>query len=508
MKSDPTVEPKERLVSATVAFVRTHVWLILAVSALVVAPCLWHPRIEAGDLGSHVYNAWLVQLIQRGQAPGLYLATRWNNVLFDLAIGWTSKWTGLPEAEKLVVPIFVLIFFWGCFALISAASRKPAWYLTPAIAILAYGWTFHAGFINCYVSLGLAFFGAAIFWRGNRRERLWTLACAPLIVLAHPMGLIWLMGTAAYITLSEWIPGWKRILLLPAAALTLAGMRIYIAQQVRVTYIADPFYWFNGADQLWLFGHRCAVLATVAFFAGAACFLYDAIRKRKAGTLWTAYRIPLELYAISILAVVVLPNGIRATHSFGMIIQRFTTTVGALGLCVFARVDLKKWHLAGLIAVAAVFFVFLYQDTGLLNQSEQQVRMLVRQVPNGARVTYTMMTPTGSRIPFFVHLVDRPCIGRCFVYENYEAASEEFRVRVQARNHIVVEDPTPRCEMERGHYVVQASDLPVYQIYQPVEDRRILRIQELKAGEENGSMGLRQKASNFCTAMWGPYPRT
>src|ERR1035438_5005028 len=86
------------------------------------------------------------------------------------------------------------------------------------------------------------------------------------------------------------------------------------------------------------------------------------------------------------------------------------------------------------------------------NQSEQKVRTLVSQVPNGARVTYTMMTPKGYRIPFFVHLVDRPCIGRCFVYENYEAASEEFRVRVQARNHVVVEDPTPRCEMERGHY--------------------------------------------------------
>ena len=56
------------------------------------------------------------------------------------------------------------------------------------------------------------------------------------------------------------------------------------------------------------------------------------------------------------------------------------------------------------------------------NQSEQKVRTLVSQVPNGARVTYTMMTPKGSRIPFFVHLVDRPCIGRCFVYENYAGA--------------------------------------------------------------------------------------
>jgi hypothetical protein len=106
---------------------------------------LWLPHpvydirgIEAGDLGSHVYNAWLAQLIERGQAPGLYLVTKWSNVLFDLAIGWTTEWMGLPEAEKLVVPIFVLIFFWGCFALISAASRKPAWYLTPAIAMLTF----------------------------------------------------------------------------------------------------------------------------------------------------------------------------------------------------------------------------------------------------------------------------------------------------------------------------------------------------------------------------------
>jgi hypothetical protein len=54
-------------------FVRTKKWLILAVSVAMIVPCLWHRRIEAGDLGSHVYNAWLAQLVEKGQAPGLYI---------------------------------------------------------------------------------------------------------------------------------------------------------------------------------------------------------------------------------------------------------------------------------------------------------------------------------------------------------------------------------------------------------------------------------------------------
>jgi len=53
---------------------------IFVLSALLAVPCFWHRRIEAGDLASHVYNAWLGQLIEKGQAPGLYLVSRWDNV--------------------------------------------------------------------------------------------------------------------------------------------------------------------------------------------------------------------------------------------------------------------------------------------------------------------------------------------------------------------------------------------------------------------------------------------
>ena len=54
-------------------FVRAKKWIILAISIAMIVPCLWHRRIEAGDLASHVYNAWLAQLIEKGQAPGLYI---------------------------------------------------------------------------------------------------------------------------------------------------------------------------------------------------------------------------------------------------------------------------------------------------------------------------------------------------------------------------------------------------------------------------------------------------
>ena len=52
-----------------------------AVSAALLIPVYWHRRIEAGDLGSHLYNAWLAQLIRQGQAPGLWIARQWNNVV-------------------------------------------------------------------------------------------------------------------------------------------------------------------------------------------------------------------------------------------------------------------------------------------------------------------------------------------------------------------------------------------------------------------------------------------
>src|SRR6202171_3533982 len=183
-------------------------WLqAVAISAGLLIPCFWHRRIEAVDLGSHVYNAWLAQLIERGQAPGLYLARQWNNVLFDLLLLKLGNVFGLAAAQKILVPLCVLIFFWGAFALTAAVSRRPPWFLLPCLAMLAYGWTFNVGFFNYYLSLGLGFFAIALVWAGRGWERILAAIPAALALVAHPQGFVWLVGCIGYVVLWRWLRG-------------------------------------------------------------------------------------------------------------------------------------------------------------------------------------------------------------------------------------------------------------------------------------------------------------
>jgi hypothetical protein len=139
-------------------------FLFLIVSILLLVPCFWHRHIEAGDLGSHVYNAWLAELIDQGKAPGLYTVTQWDNVLFDLLLLSFGKLCGWLLAEKLATSLCVLVFFWGLFALMKTVSWQSPWFLTPCIAMLAYGYIFHMGFFNYYLSLGLGCIGLSLIW--------------------------------------------------------------------------------------------------------------------------------------------------------------------------------------------------------------------------------------------------------------------------------------------------------------------------------------------------------
>src|SRR5713101_3587593 len=185
------IERQGSCLAAGVRFVRERRLHAAIISVGLMIPCFWHRRIEAGDLGSHVYNAWLAQLIERGQGPGLHLARQWNNVLFDILLLKLGNLLGLAAGQKILVPLCVLIFFWGTFALISAVSRRPPWSLLPCLAMLAYGWTFNLGFFNYYLSLGLGFFAIAIVWSGRGRELVLAALLAVIVLVAHPQGFVW-----------------------------------------------------------------------------------------------------------------------------------------------------------------------------------------------------------------------------------------------------------------------------------------------------------------------------
>ena len=483
--------------NSPVTFVWRRRWLILAMSLLVLVPCFWHPRIEAGDLASHVYNAWLAQLIEKGQAPGLYVAKQWNNVLFDLALFKAAKPVGFAAAQKIVVGLCVLIFFWGVFAFITAITGRPPWFLTPCIAMLAYGYSFNMGFLNYYLSLGLACFSLAFFLRA--RGVGWVLGALliPLTLLAHPIGFLWLIGTLTYIKLREKLPGWWKLALPSAAAGSFLALNRYMAQHAAkfmVDWDRGPFYLYNGADQLALYGERYFLLAGAAFFFGVFCVALDAYAgRRDTSSWWKPFELPFELYLVTFCATSLVPENLRPSLYggwIGLLGSRLTTISAIFGLCFLGFLKPRKWHFVGSTACAMVFFVFLHQDTNWLNRLEANAESITTALPTGTRVIATIWAPPGSRVSFIGHVVDRACIGHCFNYANYEAASGEFRVRVRPGSRAVTASSDDSEDMESGEYEVGDDDLPLKQIYQcDASDLTRLCIRDLESGETNGRIG-------------------
>jgi hypothetical protein len=478
-------------------FLPERKWPILAISLVLILPCLWHRRIEAGDLGSHVYNAWLAQLIAKGQAPGLYIVRQWNNVLFDWTLLHAANAVGFASAEKVVVSLCVLIFFWGVFSLVAAASGQLPWFLTPAIAMLTYGYSFNMGFLNYYLSLGLASFSLALLWRGRGLERLVGFLIVPFILLAHPIGFLWLAGMALYLLLWTKLPRWWNLLAPVSALAALFVLHWYLAHQsvFPVDWVHDPFYLMTGADQLTLYGQRYVVLGWAALAFGVLCFLVDVISRRRDTSFWQSLRLPAEFYLVAVVAVALLPENLRPSITggwIGLLASRLTAITAIFGLCLMSCLKPRKWHLVGFGACAIVFFAFLYQDTLVLNRMESNAEALVSRLPFGTRIIATIWAPPGSRVSFIGHIADRACIGHCFSYANYEPSSGQFRIRAQPGSPVVSASDDDTEDMQAGVYDVEDEDLPMMQIYQCDEkDLTKLCIRDLASGEKNGRLGYK-----------------
>jgi hypothetical protein len=462
-----------------------------------VAPCFWHRRIEAGDLASHTYNAWLAQLVEKGQAPGVYAVHQWNNVLFDWMLLYSAKILGFAAGEKIAVAVCVLVFFWGVFALLSAVSGKAPWFLTPCIGMLAYGYSLNMGFLNYYLSVGLACFALAVTREGRGANWIAGAAFALLTYLAHPLGFVWLAGTWIHVSI------WRRLrnqwkLLLPGTAI--AGLFLlhwYLAHRARfpVDWSSPPFYALNGSDQLALYGARYIWVAGAAFAFGLISFFADAIVRQRDSAFWSALRLPVELYAVLFCATSLLPENLQPplyAGWIGLLVTRLTTISAVLGLCVLGTLQPRKWHVAGFGLCAVAFFSFLYQDTLQLNRMEVAAEQLVKDLPEGTRALATIWAPEGSRINFIGHEVDRACIGHCFSYVNYEPSSGQFRLRVRPGSPVVTASNDDSEDMQSGEYEVGDDDLPMMQIYQcDDKDLTKLCIRPLVVGEKNGRLGYK-----------------
>ncbi|MDP9147450.1 MAG: hypothetical protein M3N22_07300 [Acidobacteriota bacterium] len=497
---------KRSALSAGLDFVREHVARVVGLSLLVTIPCIWHRHIEAGDLPSHTYNAWLADLLQHGAAPGLYTVWRWTNILFDFLLLYLGKGFGFFVGAKIVVMICVLIFFWGIFSLVAVASGRAPWFLAPTIAMLTFGYTFNMGFFNYYLSMGLACIGLALLWREEQRD--W-FAAAPILLLAlfaHPLGPLWLVATIGYLLARKRLEGpWALIL-------PLASIAAFVALHWYLTHIATfevnwrdrPFYLFNGVDQLVVYGSRyrwVAIALLTIFLIWLLVELFD----------WkqhTLVRKPLsvlyELYFVAFWATALLPADVRfdpASSWLGLIVPRITVICAILSLCIIGTFRPRRWAFASLVICAVVFFAFLYQDTEPLNRLEAHVESITTKLPYGTHVVPVLEPNPDSRISFIEHVVDRACIAHCFVYSNYEPSSGQFRLRVLPGSPVAAGISDDTQQMEAGNYIVKPSDPPLKMIYQcSPADFTVVCVRDLKVGDSTAPPAAESLDSDSSTS--------
>jgi hypothetical protein len=468
---------------------RSYYLLILLISAALLVPCFWHKHVISCDLASHTYNAWLATLIERGQAPSLYIAHQWNNVFFDIILLQLCKLFGFALGEKLAVSLLVLLFFWGSFALAAAASRRAPWFVVPLLAMVAYGWTFAIGFSNYYLSLALAFWGIAYFWRAPAWHIVFAIPFAGLIYLAHPFGVAWFVGATVFVFLSRWLPGMAQIFLAALGIGLVFAARLYLRNHYSMDF-SQPRYLVSGIDQL-ILSVKFRLLAKILLYFGAACFLFDLYLSRKEVTLVARLATPISLYVVSLATVLLLPDAIflpQYALPFSFITMRLTAICAVSAICVLAMMAPRYWSALGFLVAAGFFFFLLWQETKPIEALETQAEQLIATIPANHRVIATIRPFPSSRFYFPSHLVDRACIGKCFSYSNYEPSSRQFRVHVLPGSPIADSSALAADKMQMGTYVVQAADLPAYQIEQCTSDLSKLCIRELKEGEVNGRL--------------------
>jgi len=468
---------------------RVRFGLVPGVSLLLLLPCLWQSRIQAGDLASHVYNAWLVELIQEGRLHGLITVPSLTNVLFDLMLSGVLRIAGPGAAQRVAVGVSVLLFVWGAFAFAAAVSRSRPWHVLPCAAMLAYGWVFHMGFFNFHLSLGLCFWALAACWRPTRQR---VLAGGGILILAstaHALPVLWTLGLLGYTAAARRAPARYRPLMTGGCVVLLAAVNRILMTMYFSYWSPRQVVAASGADQVWVFGEKYG-LVMLGLVAGW-CWLLTRLWRRR-GKLRVLLSIPFQLCVLSAAVVVAIPNMILLPlyrHGLAYIPERMSLAVGVCVCALLAAAPARRSEQAAMWTLASVFFFFVYVDERALNRFEDRIDAVVAGLPPFQRVV-TTFTDRSGRIDAVYHMVDRACIGRCFSYANYEASTLQFRVRANGRNPYVVARYDDSWGIHIGNYTWQESDLPAYKIDLDPSNGS-LRVIPAKAGSQCGSTSVR-----------------
>jgi hypothetical protein len=466
----------------------TELKRVALISALVVVPCFWHEFLVCVDLGSHTYSAWMAGLVSIGKAPGLYIATQKTNVLFDWLLSAMCTYFGYGSGEKIAVAIAVLTFFWGTFAFFTSLAGNNRWDVAAPLAMFSYGWVFQTGLFNFYLSIGLALAALAALWSRDVRVRWLCIGLLPLIMLAHPLGLVVFTTFAAFEFLSKRFQTRGLAVGFLVCIALMVATRSYLASKYFVSYSTRPIWLTSGPDQLVLYSSAYFGIAFVALFL-MLMLIIEAVDQR-----WTREpRQKLTLILIATLyllvkaAILLLPDKVQWSATTAMasfLVNRATLVAAVLLLALMALLPAHRWKTMSWGALTLVFFGLLYFSTGNLSRLQRNAFDTVRLLPSFAR-----LTAAGDWQPLLAvdnpHLAERACVQHCFVIDNYEIASNQFRLRARSASPLVERNLAQNDRMQTGTYVVLPDDLPLFTL-RACPNGRSVCLGKLAAGDRNG----------------------
>ncbi len=352
----------------------------LLLSLLLLAPCYWQPRVQGGDLSSHIDRAWLTQWIEGGGAEGLQVVNRTTNVLFDLMLSGLFQIFNPEFAQRIAVSIAVLIFAWGAFAFVRVVAGRRPWHLFSCIAMFAYGWVFQMGFFSFYLSLGLCFWVLSLVWEPTRRRIAIAVPLALLAYVAHALPFIWMVVLVAYLWMARRVS--QRIRADVTAASLLIMVVFHLWADSTAVHVWSPLHsgLTRASDQAWLFDGKYYLVLVGLLVAWGLMFLE---MLHSSGARRIASSVPFQICILSAMGVVLLPATILIpglSHSLVYIAERMSLGVA---ICVCAFLGPVQPHPRiryALVVVALVFFGFLYGDERKLNSYQDRQQDTVAHV--------------------------------------------------------------------------------------------------------------------------------
>jgi hypothetical protein len=457
----------------------------VVVSILLLIPCFWQSRIHAGDLSSHIYNTWLTQLTEAGKTTGLTVAPQTTNVLFDLMLSALFRPFGASAAQRIAVSLAVLIFCWGAFYFIERLGGRRPWGFLPVIAILAYGWTFHMGFFNMYLSLGLCLWAMGAAWDAKPAGFAAAAVLLAIAYVAHGLPVAWAVALGAYTFAARRMADRNLPTLFGMAAAAIVLLRVGLESVTLTRWFPDQVFASIGALQVWTYDDKYIAVA-----AGMSALWVVSLYAlwREDGIPALLHSVPFHFAVLTGFGILIIPATINIPgyrHSLAFIGERMSLGVGVCCLAAAARrKPIAPARYLGL-ALVLVYFGFLAHDDAILNRYEDQATAAVAGL-RGQRVVSGFHGIQGAVDPF-VHMVDRACLGVCYSYANYEPSTWQFRLRSTGPSPFVVSDYGDSYRLQSGDYVVKPSDLPLYRL--DLENGGVVA-HPLAAGQKNGATTL------------------